>query len=446
MGSPSSARRRYPSPLIKQDLAKLGKDADSRRSALASLRSVVEEHLDTTSLPRFLQQIEDSREGRRHVAPVLEDLARTHGPSLAPHIPRLLHLLVHNLLASAGSPALLGACAEAVAGIARHCAGNTAEEVLRQVCLPLLALLPNKIPPLSTGAAVCLRSLVDSEQWRFAPPSLVDDLCWKAAMAAAAPPTQTVPHIHLLRALATSNASAISKFAPPLLRLSLDILLTPAATASWQLRLSTKRLITDHLRKQTFYSLPTVQGGYDFIMVIVHMLTKVSHLIPVKKTYTASDISRLFVKEIFRLHGLPKRIISDRDAKFTSKFWKALFEALRTQLCFSSAYHPQSDGQTKRVNQVIEDILRAYCSKEPKKWIQFLPLVEFSYSSSFHTSIGMSPFKALYGHECVSPLNFSDPTIRVEATKKMLEEMGEQTKAIRQDIQAAKDRQKHYAD
>ncbi|MCO5554442.1 hypothetical protein L7F22_007972 [Adiantum nelumboides] len=91
--------------------------------------------------------------------------------------------------------------------------------------------------------------------------------------------------------------------------------------------------------------LPTVQGDNDSIMVIVDMLTKVSHLLPVKKTDTASYISRLFVKEIFQLHGLPKRII--RDAKFTSKFWKALFEALGTQLCFSSAYHPQSKGQTE---------------------------------------------------------------------------------------------------
>ncbi|MCO5590556.1 hypothetical protein L7F22_044527 [Adiantum nelumboides] len=192
--------------------------------------------------------------------------------------------------------------------------------------------------------------------------------------------------------------------------------------------------------------LPIVQEGYGSIMVVVDMLTKVAHLLPVKKTYTASDISQLFVKEIFRLHGLPKRIISDRDAKFTSKFWKALFEALGTQLHFSLAYHPQSDGQIERANHVVEDILRAYCSREPKKWIQFLPLVEFAYNSSFHTSIGMSPFNALYGHECVSPLNFSDPTIRVEASKKMLEEMEEQTKAIRQDIQVAKDRQKHYAD
>ena len=134
--------------------------------------------------------------------------------------------------------------------------------------------------------------------------------------------------------------------------------------------------------------LPTTQGGFNSIMVVVDMLTKVSHLIPVKVTYTASDIARIFVKEIFRIHGLPKRIVSDRDAKFTSKFWTSLFQAINTQLCFSSAYHPQSDGidyQTggQRVNQVVEDILRAYCSREPRKWIQYLPLVEFAYNSSY---------------------------------------------------------------
>ena len=97
---------------------------------------------------------------------------------------------------------------------------------------------------------------------------------------------------------------------------------------------------------------------------------------------------------------------------------------------FSTAYHPQTDGQTERVNQVIEDILRAYCSHEPKKWIQYLPLVEFAYNSSYHSSIDMIPFKALYGQDCLSPLNFPDPTIRVEASKQMLEEMNHQVKAI----------------
>ena len=86
--------------------------------------------------------------------------------------------------------------------------------------------------------------------------------------------------------------------------------------------------------------LPSAQGGYNSIMVIVDLLTKVSHLIPIKTTYTASDIARLFVKEIFRLHGLPKRIVSDRDAKFTLKFWTSLFQAVGTQLNFSTAYHP----------------------------------------------------------------------------------------------------------
>ena len=82
-------------------------------------------------------------------------------------------------------------------------------------------------------------------------------------------------------------------------------------------------------------------------MVVVDMLTKVSHLIPVKTSYTASNVARVSVKEIYRTHGLPKRIGSDRDAKFTSKFWTSLFQAIGTHLCFSTAYHPQTDGQTE---------------------------------------------------------------------------------------------------
>ncbi|MCO5604638.1 hypothetical protein L7F22_058808 [Adiantum nelumboides] len=190
--------------------------------------------------------------------------------------------------------------------------------------------------------------------------------------------------------------------------------------------------------------LPPV-AGYDFVYVVVDMLTKVAQLMLVKTTYTASDISRVFIKEILRLYGLPKRIVSDRDAKFTSKIWTSLFQAIGTQLCFSTSYHPQTDGQTERVNQVIEDILRAYCLQESRKWVQHLPLVEHAYNSFDHRSIGMSPFKALYGQEYIAPLNFSDPTIKVEASKQMLDEMKAQTRAIRKDIQAAQDRQKHYA-
>ena len=109
--------------------------------------------------------------------------------------------------------------------------------------------------------------------------------------------------------------------------------------------------------------LPSVVGGFDSIFVIVvDKLTKVTHLLPVKNTYTTIDIARVFIRDVVKLHGFPRRIISDRDAKFTSKFWKGLFEAVGTELNMSTAFHPESDGQTKRVNQVIEDMLRAYCN------------------------------------------------------------------------------------
>ncbi|MCO5566565.1 hypothetical protein L7F22_020242 [Adiantum nelumboides] len=100
-----------------------------------------------------------------------------------------------------------------------------------------------------------------------------------------------------------------------------------------------------------FTGLPKTTGKYDSIFVIVDKLTKVAHLIPVKQTATAADIAQVFVKEIVRLHGIPARIISDRDAKFTSKFWQAMFQSLGTQLNLSTAYHPETDGQTERVNQ-----------------------------------------------------------------------------------------------
>ena len=109
--------------------------------------------------------------------------------------------------------------------------------------------------------------------------------------------------------------------------------------------------------------LSKVAGNFDSIFVVVDKLTKVAHLIPTRTTASATDIAQLFVREIVRLHGVPARIISDRDVKFTSNFWKAMFQSLGTLLNLSSAYHPKIDGQIERVNQVIEDMLRCYCSQ-----------------------------------------------------------------------------------
>ena len=122
--------------------------------------------------------------------------------------------------------------------------------------------------------------------------------------------------------------------------------------------------------------------------------------------------------------GFQLRIISDRDVKFTSKFWRAMFQSLGTLLNLSTAYHPETDGQTERVNQIIEDMLRSYCNQQPRLWFKFLLLVEFAYNSSHHQSLGMSPFKALYGQDCLVPYRFANPNLPVlAAAKNTLEEM-----------------------
>ncbi|MCO5606101.1 hypothetical protein L7F22_060288 [Adiantum nelumboides] len=123
-----------------------------------------------------------------------------------------------------------------------------------------------------------------------------------------------------------------------------------------------------------------------------------------------------------------------------------MFQSLGTQLNLSTAYHPETDGQTERVNQVIEDMLRAYCNQQPQKWIKFLHLIEFAYNSSHHRSLRMSPFKALYGQECLVPLRLADPTLHVPAAKSTLEMMDQQLLIIRDNLKRASDRQKSYAD
>ena len=119
------------------------------------------------------------------------------------------------------------------------------------------------------------------------------------------------------------------------------------------------------------------------------------------------------MKEIFKLHGFPKAIVSDRDVKFTSNFWKGLFAYLGTKLNFSTAHHPQTNGQTQRFNQVLEDMLRMYVMDKPTKWEDYLHLVEFTYNNGQQASLGMSPYEALYGRRCRTPVNWDNPMNKV---------------------------------
>jgi hypothetical protein len=151
--------------------------------------------------------------------------------------------------------------------------------------------------------------------------------------------------------------------------------------------------------------LPRTAKGHDSIWVIVDRLTKTAHFLPVGTRYTASQYAKLYFDRIVTIHGVPLTIVFDRGAVFMSCFWTQLQECLGTSLLRSLAYHPQIDGQTKRVNEVLEDMLRACVISFPKKWDECLKLAKFSYNNSYQESIQMAPFEALYGKKCRTPLN-----------------------------------------
>jgi hypothetical protein len=116
-------------------------------------------------------------------------------------------------------------------------------------------------------------------------------------------------------------------------------------------------------------------GKHDAIMVVVDKLSNESHFIPIKLTFKGIEVANIFMKENFRLHGFPKTIILDKDAKFTSNLWKCFFVGLGTHINFDMSYHPKMDGHTKKVNKVLEDMLRMNTMHHPKQWEEYVPLV-----------------------------------------------------------------------
>jgi hypothetical protein len=155
--------------------------------------------------------------------------------------------------------------------------------------------------------------------------------------------------------------------------------------------------------------LPTTQSGYDSIWVIVDRFSKVAHFISVKTTYKGVKLVEPYIARIVCLHRVPKKIISDRGTQITSRFWGKLHEAMDTKLNFSSVYHPQTDGQTEKVNQILKDMLRACALKDKKSLDKCLLYAEFSYNNSYQKSLKMSPFEVLYGRKCQTPLFWNEP-------------------------------------
>jgi transposase InsO family protein len=151
--------------------------------------------------------------------------------------------------------------------------------------------------------------------------------------------------------------------------------------------------------------LPLTASKYNSIWVIVDQLTKSAHFIPVNTNYNIQKYVEIYVARVLCLHGVPKTIISDRGSQFIAHFWEQLHTFLGTHLIHSSTYHPQTDGQIERVNQILEDMLRACVMEYPGSWDKNLPWAEFSYNNNYQESLKMAPFEALYGRQCRTTLN-----------------------------------------
>ncbi|GJT58033.1 putative reverse transcriptase domain-containing protein [Tanacetum coccineum] len=160
----------------------------------------------------------------------------------------------------------------------------------------------------------------------------------------------------------------------------------------------------DNITMDFVTKLPKSSQGYDTIWVIVDRLTKSAIFVPMRETDPMDKLARMYLKEVVTRHGIPLSIICDRDPRFASNFWRSLQNALGTSLDMSTAYHPQTDGQSERTIQTLEDMLCACAIDFGKGWVNHLPLVEFSYNNSYHASIKAAPFEALYGRKCRSPI------------------------------------------
>ncbi|KAA0046287.1 ty3-gypsy retrotransposon protein [Cucumis melo var. makuwa] len=191
---------------------------------------------------------------------------------------------------------------------------------------------------------------------------------------------------------------------------------------------------------------PRTLRGFTVIWVVVDRLTKSAHFVLGKSTYTASKWAQLYMSDIVRLHGVPVSIVSDRDARFTSKFWKGLQTAMGTRLDFSTAFHPQTDGQTERLNQVLEDMLRACALEFSGSWDSHLHLMEFAYNNSYQATIGMTPFEALYGKCCRSPVSWGEVGEQRLMGPELVQSTNEAIQKIRSRMHTAQSRQKSYAD
>ncbi|GJR15511.1 putative reverse transcriptase domain-containing protein [Tanacetum coccineum] len=202
----------------------------------------------------------------------------------------------------------------------------------------------------------------------------------------------------------------------------------------------------DNITMDFITKLPRSSQGFDTIWVIMDRLTKSAHFLPIRENEPLDKLARLYLNRIVARHGIPASIICDRDGRFTSNFWRSFQKALGTDISMSTAYHPETDGQSERTIQTLEDMLRACVIDFGKGWVKHLPLAEFSYNNSYHASIKAAPYEALYGRKCRSPVCWAEVGEAQLTGPELIQETTEKIVLIKQRMQAAQDRQKSYAD
>ncbi|GKB48183.1 reverse transcriptase domain-containing protein [Tanacetum coccineum] len=202
----------------------------------------------------------------------------------------------------------------------------------------------------------------------------------------------------------------------------------------------------DKITMDFITKLPRSKNGHDTIWVIVDRLTKSAHFLAIREDYSSERLARIYIDEIVARHGVPVSIISDRDGRFTLRCWQTVQNALGTRLDMSTAYHPQTDGQSKRTIQTLEDMLRACVIDFGGSWDVHLPLAEFSYNNSYHSSIRCAPFEALYGRKCRSPVLWVEIGESSLIGPEFVQETTDKVVLIKEKLKAARDCQKSYAD
>jgi hypothetical protein len=211
----------------------------------------------------------------------------------------------------------------------------------------------------------------------------------------------------------------------------------PAKKSGLLQPLDTPQKVWEDLTMDFIRHLPN-SFGHTGVWVICDRLTKFVHFIALPTQFTARDLALHFSTEVCRLHGVPNSIISDRDPIFLSNFWKELFRVQGTTLKFSSAYHPKTEGQTEVVNRSLETYLRCFSSDHPTKWYKYLHLAEYWYNTSFHSSIKMSPFQALYGRSPPTVLNYVKGQTTITDLDESLEQRQQLLNTIKENLKSSK--------